>query len=171
MLPAGFATTHGDLTDRVSDLHNQTGHALHLFGEPVPFGQNALVLRPHAAICFERLLGLDPPGELLPGFVQTIPHRPNARRTPSSRCGMVGYSKALLASRAIRVRAVISFLRATVSAVKPPCFSAFLLPLGAPPPAPCADVAHDRLPAFGDVDVLNDHALFALPSRRSGGGF
>ena len=83
---------------------------------------------------------------------------------------MVGYSKALIASRAIRVRAVISFLRATVSAVKPPCFSAFLLPLGAPPPAPCADVAHGRLPAFGDVDVLNDHALFALPSRRSGGG-
>jgi hypothetical protein len=24
------------------------------------------------------------------------------------------------------------------------------------------DVADDRLPALGDVDVLNDHALFAL---------
>jgi hypothetical protein len=57
----------------VGDLHDRLRHALHLSGEPVPFGSNPFVLRPHAAICFERLQGLDPLGKLLPGFVQTIP--------------------------------------------------------------------------------------------------
>src|SRR5271165_4825221 len=46
-------------------------------------------------------------------------------------------SIAVIVSRAIRPKAAISFLRAIVSAVKPPCFRAFLLPFGAPPAAPC----------------------------------
>jgi hypothetical protein len=53
---------------------------------------------------------------LLPGFVQTIPHRPNARRPPSSPCGMVGYFKALIVSRTIRASAVICLFRASASA-------------------------------------------------------
>ena len=98
--------------------------------------------------------------------------------------------------------------------MKPPCFMAFLLPLGAPPPAPCirqtldprtagdrhgfplrfdlawhlnarrisksmglflcffvrphprrsADIADDRLPTLGDVDMLNRHLLLAAAS-------
>jgi hypothetical protein len=62
----------------VSDLHNRTGHALHLFGEPLPFGENSLVLRPHAAICFERLQGLDPFGKLRSRLVQAIPRERRA---------------------------------------------------------------------------------------------
>jgi hypothetical protein len=41
-------------------MTNRTGHALHLFGEPVPFGQNAFVLRQRTTICFERPQDLDP---------------------------------------------------------------------------------------------------------------
>jgi hypothetical protein len=40
-------------------MTNRTGHALHLFGEPVPFGQNAFVLRQRTTICFERPQDLD----------------------------------------------------------------------------------------------------------------
>ncbi len=35
------------------------------------------MLRPHTAICFERLQELDPLGELLPAFVQAIPREPS----------------------------------------------------------------------------------------------
>ena len=59
-----LAITGFDLTNKVSNLRNRIGHVLHLFGETVPFGQNALMLRPHTAICFERLQGLDPFGKL-----------------------------------------------------------------------------------------------------------
>ena len=41
--------------------------------EPVPFGQNAFVLRQHTTICFERPQDLDPFGELQFSFVQAIP--------------------------------------------------------------------------------------------------
>ena len=68
-----LAIAYGDPTGRVSDLHNRLDHALHLFGETVPFGENTLVLRPHTAICFDRHQGLDPFGELCSGFVQTVP--------------------------------------------------------------------------------------------------
>ena len=61
-----LAITNGDPADRMSDLRNRIGHALHLFGEPVPLGENSLVLRPHTAICFERLQGLDPFGSFVP---------------------------------------------------------------------------------------------------------
>jgi hypothetical protein len=65
---AGF-----DLTNKVSNLRHRTSHALHLFGEPVTFCQYALMLGLQTTIRFKRLQGLDPLGELLPGFVQTIP--------------------------------------------------------------------------------------------------
>jgi hypothetical protein len=35
-------------------MTNRAGHTLHLFGEPVPFGQNAFVLRQRTTICVER---------------------------------------------------------------------------------------------------------------------
>ena len=47
------------------------------------------------------------------------------------------YSIAPIVSRAMRARALICLFRASPSAVKPPCFRAFRLPLGAPPAAPC----------------------------------
>jgi len=47
------------------------------------------------------------------------------------------YPIAAIALRAIRARAAIPFLKSIDSAVNSPCFSAFLLPLGAPPAAPC----------------------------------
>jgi len=47
------------------------------------------------------------------------------------------YSIAAIVSRAIRARAAISLLKSSASAVVVPCFKAFLLPLGAPPAAPC----------------------------------
>ena len=123
------------------------------------------------------------------------------------------YSIIAIVSLARRARSAISRLRANVSVEYPPCLRAFLLPLGAPPPAPwtrqtrepltagarhcsplaferawhrdawCiaksmrlflrffarpyplgggADVADDRLPGLGDVDVLDRHLLLAL---------
>src|SRR5208283_383434 len=42
-----------------------------------------------------------------------------------------------MVSRAIRVRAAISFLRASASAEWAPCFQALRFPRGAPPAAPC----------------------------------
>ena len=36
--PPDLAVAGFDLTNKVSDLRNRIGHALHLFGEPVPFG-------------------------------------------------------------------------------------------------------------------------------------
>ena len=65
---AGF-----DLTNKVSDLRNRIGHALRLFGEPIPFVFNALVLVPHPAIRFERLQRLGPFRKLRRGFLQTVP--------------------------------------------------------------------------------------------------
>jgi hypothetical protein len=47
------------------------------------------------------------------------------------------YSIAPIVARVIRVRAAIGRFGARASAVKSPCFRAFLLPLGAPPVAPC----------------------------------
>jgi hypothetical protein len=51
--------------------------------------------------------------------------------------GIASYSIVAIVSRAIRARALICLFRASPSAVKSPCFRAFLFPLGAPPPAPC----------------------------------
>jgi hypothetical protein len=51
--PPDLAITHSDPTNRLSDLHNRLGHARHLFGKPIPLGENAFVLRLHMAICFE----------------------------------------------------------------------------------------------------------------------
>jgi hypothetical protein len=133
------------------------------------------------------------------------------RRANVSRAALL-YSIAPIVSRAIRSRALIRLFMASVSAVNSPCFMAFLLPLGGPPPAPCirqtlqpftagerhffpllfdvarhlnawricksmglnlrffarphplrrrVDVADDRLPALGDVDVLDGHFLLA----------
>jgi hypothetical protein len=47
------------------------------------------------------------------------------------------YSIAAIVSRAIRARALICLFMARPSAVNSPCFKAFPLPWGAPPPAPC----------------------------------
>ncbi len=58
------------------------------------------------------------------------------RRANVSQCAS-RYSTAAIVSRAIRARALICLFRASVSAEQAPCFRAFLLPLGAPPPAPC----------------------------------
>ena len=71
--PPNLAVNRFDLTYEVSDLQNWLDHTIQLFGEPVPFGRNALVLGLQTTICFDRPQGLDPLGELLPGFVQTIP--------------------------------------------------------------------------------------------------
>jgi hypothetical protein len=53
----------------MGDLPNRLGHALHLFGEAITFGQSAFALRPHTAICFERLQGLEPFRKLRPGLM------------------------------------------------------------------------------------------------------
>jgi hypothetical protein len=50
---------------------------------------------------------------------------------------LAAYSIAAIVLWAILARAVISFFKAVASAVKLPCFRAFLLPFGAPPLAPC----------------------------------
>jgi hypothetical protein len=57
--PPDLAITDFDPTDRVSDLHNRIGHALHFSGETVPLGQKAFVFRSHAAVCFERFQDVD----------------------------------------------------------------------------------------------------------------
>jgi hypothetical protein len=36
--PSDLAITNSDPADRVSDLRNRLGHALHLFGEAITFG-------------------------------------------------------------------------------------------------------------------------------------
>ena len=47
------------------------------------------------------------------------------------------YSIAAIVWRANRARVLICFFMASPSAVNSPCLTAFLLPRGAPPPAPC----------------------------------
>ena len=70
--PPDLAVAGFDLTNKVSNLRNRIGHALHLFGETVPFVYNSFVLRPHTAICFERFQGLDPFRKLRRSFMQTV---------------------------------------------------------------------------------------------------
>ena len=50
---------------------------------------------------------------------------------------LFSYSIAASVSRAMLASESISFARAIDSAEKAPCFRAFWLPRGAPPPAPC----------------------------------
>jgi len=83
-------------------------------------------LRPMTAICAQRPLiivrHMLPSREISQSEREPFPSR---------------YSIALIVLRTIRVRPEILFLKSNDSAVNPPCFSAFLLPFGAPPPAPC----------------------------------
>jgi hypothetical protein len=61
-----------DLNYEVSDLQNWLDHTIHLFGEPVPFGWNALVLGLQTAICFERLQLVNPLAKPLRRLDQAI---------------------------------------------------------------------------------------------------
>jgi hypothetical protein len=70
--PPDLAITDFDPSNRMSDPQNRLGHALHLFGESVPFGFNALVLGLQTTIRFERLQGLDPFRKLRRSFMQTV---------------------------------------------------------------------------------------------------
>jgi hypothetical protein len=82
---------------------------------------------------------------LRPGLIKRFVRAPaaneatDAEKPPAKRpyAPVIRYSIAPIVSRAMRARALICLFRASPSAVKPPCFRAFRLPLGAPPPAPC----------------------------------
>ena len=63
---------------------------------------------------------------------QFVARSRNSRSCPSRQ----PYSIIVIVSLARRARSAISRLRANVSVEYPPCLRAFLLPLGAPPPAP-----------------------------------
>src|SRR4029077_11227348 len=62
--PSDLAITYGDPADYASDLRNLIRRALHLVGEAVTLGGNALMLGSQTTIRFERLQSVDPLGEL-----------------------------------------------------------------------------------------------------------
>jgi hypothetical protein len=57
--PPDLSVACFNLTNMVSDPHNRIGRALHPFREPVPFGKNTLVFRPHAVGAIDEV---DPAG-------------------------------------------------------------------------------------------------------------
>ena len=56
-------------------------------------------------------------------------------------------------------------LQASVSAVKPPCFKAFLLPLGVPPAAPCSGIPPAPPQTAGAWHVARSASISRPPSR------
>jgi hypothetical protein len=71
------------------------------------------------------------------------------------------YSIAAIVSRAKRARTVICRFRASVLAELAPCLRAFLLPLGAPPAAPCIRQANGGRAALEPAPLR-----FGVASRR-----
>ena len=81
--PPNLAVNRFDLNYEMSDLQNRIGQALHRFGEPVPFGRNALMLGLQATIRFERPQLFNPLAKPLRRLGQAIPFEDGVVHCPA----------------------------------------------------------------------------------------